>query len=81
MPVLGVWHAYAHCIKKVYEHFLPWWACIEISGFLKYPEESTVYTRPRLITIEHLVMGEFPAGPEVETDIRRLLGDMEERYG
>ena len=80
LPVLGVWHAYAHCCKKVYEHFMPWWACLEIPGFLKHPDESMVYTRPRLIVIEHLVMGLFLAAPSVETDIRRLLVDVDERF-
>lgn len=81
MPVLGIWHAYAHAVKKVYEHFLPWWAALEIPGFLQYPEESTVYSKPRLIVIEHLVMGLFLAGPQVEADIRRTLQQARERFG
>ena len=75
VPVLGVWHAYAHCLKKVYNHFLPWWAALEIPGFIRHPEESVVYCKPRLIVIEHLVMGLFLAAPAVEEDVRRALAE------
>lgn len=81
LPVLGVWHAYAHSVKKVYDHFLPWWAALEVLGFLRYPEESTVYTKPKLVTVEHLVMGVFLAAPRLEADIRRTLLFVQERYG
>lgn len=80
-PVLGVWHAYAHCVKKVYDAFLPWWACIEVHGFLHAPENSVVYTKPKLITMEHLVMGVFLASAQVEQDIRRTLGEVHVRFG
>ena len=80
LPVLGIWHAYAHCCKKVYQYFLPWWACLEIPGFLRHPESSTVYTRPRLIVIEHLAMAVFLVSAQVEKDIRRTAADVERVY-
>ena len=46
VPVLGIWHAYAHCVKKVYAHFLPLFAALEVPGFLKFPEQSVVYCKP-----------------------------------
>jgi hypothetical protein len=65
VPVLGIWHCYAHCLKKVYERFLPWWAALEIPGFLEFPDCSVVYTRPRIIVLEHLVMGVFLAAGSI----------------
>ena len=62
VPVLGVWHAYAHCIKKVYDHFLPVFAALEVPGFVEFPEQSTVYCKPRIIVMEHMVMGMFLVG-------------------
>ena len=46
---------------------------------LQHPEQTTVYTRPRLIVIEHLVMGLFLAADAVEPEIRRTLSDLEFR--
>jgi hypothetical protein len=80
-PVLGVWHAYAHCLKKVYERFLPWWTCLEIPGYLDNPESCAVYTRPRIICIEHLVMGLFLCGPRLEVDLDRVAGQVREAHG
>ena len=81
VPMLGVWHAYAHSLKKVYEHFLPWWAALEVPAFLQFPEQSVVYCRPKLIVIEHLVMGLFLAASKVEDDIRTDLQFLENEYG
>ena len=75
-PVLGAWHAYAQALKKVYEDFLPWFAALEIPGFLQYPEQAVVWTKPKVITLEHLAMGVFLACPLVEADIRRTLDDV-----
>jgi hypothetical protein len=71
VPLLGVWHAYAHSLKKVYERFLQWWACLENAAYIDFPEECTVYTRPRVIVIEQLVMGLFLAAPNVAVEMRR----------
>ena len=81
VPVLGIWHAYAHCCKKVYQHFMPWWACLEIPGFMQHPEHSVVYTRPRLIVIEHLVMGVFLPIDSVERSIRTTVDDVLKQFG
>jgi hypothetical protein len=81
VPVLGVWHAYAHSVKKVYEHFLPWWAALEIPGFVQHPVESIVYTKPRLIVIEHLVMGLFLAAPAVVDDVKACLAHCRSAFG
>jgi hypothetical protein len=77
--VLGVWHAYAHCLKKVYERFMPWWAALEHPGFMDYPEDTVIYTRPRIILIEHLVMGLFLAGDKITEAIRRAEQQMRQR--
>ena len=29
VPVLGIWHAHAHSVKKVYEHFMPFFAALD----------------------------------------------------
>ena len=81
VPVLGIWHAYAHSLKKVYDHFLPLIATLEIPGFLKYPEYSTVYCKPRVIVMEHMMMGLFLAGPAVQGDIRAALTEVTAEYG
>ena len=80
VPLLGVWHAYAYCLKKVYERFLPWWAALENALFLNAPEQCKVYTKPRIIFLEHLVMGAFLAGPELENDFTRTERELKEKY-
>ena len=81
VPVLGIWHAYAHCVKKVYQHFMPLFAALEVPGFLQEPEHSVVYCKPRLIVMEHMVMGIFLANPIVQADIRSAMVGVEERFG
>ena len=81
VPVLGIWHAYAHCVKKVYEHFMPVFAALEIPGFLRYPEESVVYCKPRLIVMEHMVMGIFLQSPATVSDIKNALADIVQCHG
>lgn len=80
-PVLGIWHAYAHSLKKVHEVFLPWWAALEIPRFLEDPEVSVVYTKPKLITIEHMVMGLFLAADSVEEELKRTVAEAIAEYG
>ena len=79
VPVLGIWHAYAHSVKKVYEHYLPLFAALEVPAFLEYPEVSTVYCKPRLIVMEHLVMGMFLAAPQVIPAIRETMQALQGR--
>jgi hypothetical protein len=80
VPMLGVWHAYAYTLKKVYSRFLPWWAALENATFLTEPDQCNIYTKPRIVFLEQLVMGTFLAGPDLENDFNRAGRRLRELY-
>jgi len=61
MPVLfGVWHAYAHLLRRTREVFMSVWSALEYPVFLERWELAStvkVYNFPKLITLEHMVVG------------------------
>ena len=60
VPLLfGIWHAYAHCVKRVYTVFKSFWACMEYGELLSVPEHTAVYSVPKLVTLEHTLVAMF----------------------
>jgi hypothetical protein len=39
-PLLfGVWHGYAHCLRRLYATFRPWWTALKYVKFLDSPDD------------------------------------------
>ena len=57
--VFGLWHAYAHCVKRTFVVFKNLWAALEYPGFVKFPESTSVYLKPRLDSLEQMVTGMY----------------------
>jgi hypothetical protein len=59
-PLLfGVWHGYAHCLRRLYATFRPWWTALEYVTFLDSPDDCVVYDHPKLVTLEHMLVALF----------------------
>ena len=80
-PVMGIWHAYANVCKKTYERFLQWMCPLENPNFLDHPEDAVVYKKPKLITVEHLLMGLLLAAPLVTDAVRQTLDEVQRKHG
>jgi hypothetical protein len=46
-PCFGVWHAYAHCVKRVHQVFLPWWTALEYNDVLS---RKSAFNKFKLLT-------------------------------
>ena len=74
VPMLfGVWHAYAHCVKRCYTVFKSFWACLEFRDMLRQPEDTVVYSYPKLVTLEHMVVAMLLARGEVRRRLEQCL--------
>jgi hypothetical protein len=70
MPfVLGVWHAYAHAIRRVWSAFRPWWTCVEYLEVL-HDLECNIYNYPKLRTQEIVVASLFLAQQQMGNALR-----------
>ncbi len=66
-PLLfGVWHGYAHCLRRLYAMFQPWWTALECvnfstsrQNFLDSPDDCVVYDHPKLVTLEQMLVALF----------------------
>ena len=59
-PLLfGVWHAYAHCVKRTFSVFKTVWAALEYPGFLRFPEVTSVYLKPHMDVLEQMVVAMY----------------------
>ena len=72
-PLLfGVWHTYAHAVRRTYSVFLPFWAALE-NPFLLQPnateQQQRVYGHPKLLTLEHTVAALFLAAPRLASKL------------
>jgi hypothetical protein len=69
----GVWHAYAHCVKRCYAVFKSFWACLEYQEMLAQPDQTHVYSYPKLVTLEHLLVAMFLARAEIQKRLEDTL--------
>ena len=74
--LMGVWHSYVHCLKKVYSAFRSWWSCFEypllIHGDVT-TSASWPYDHPKVITLEDVVVALAVQGPHFKTRILTAL--------
>jgi hypothetical protein len=74
VPLLfGVWHAYAHCVKRCYAVFKSFWASLEYKEMLGQPDKTEVYSYPKLVTLEHLLVAMFLARAEIKKRLEDTL--------
>jgi hypothetical protein len=74
--MFGVWHAYAHCVRKTHETFRSLWSALEYPTLLD-GQSTPVFAYPTLFTLECMVCGLFLAQPDVTLDIRRCVAQLE----
>ena len=79
--VFGVWHAYAHCVKRMRLVFFPWWCCLEYTTMLDDPEETMVYLFPKVLTMEMIVAGLYCIRSRVRPVLQRLVAQCEVDHG
>jgi hypothetical protein len=80
-PIMGLWHAYAHCLKKVHQRFLAWMAPLTLPGFLDFPADTPVYLKPKIITLEVVMMGLFLISQQMSAQLRRWREEAAIRFG
>jgi hypothetical protein len=57
--VFGLWHGYAHCVKRTFMLFCHWWAILEYPRFLVDPANTDVYLRPHVSVLEQVIAATF----------------------
>ena len=71
--VFGLWHAYVHCVKRVYQKFMSFWAALDDPSLLDStcdPAATRVYGHPKVVRLEHMVAALFLC---YTTELRRKL--------
>ena len=71
--VFGVWHAYAHCVKRCYAAFKSFWVCMEYKELLSSSDATQVYSYPKLVTLEHMIVAMFLARDDVKVRLNQTL--------
>lgn len=67
--IFGVWHAYAHCVKRLRLVFFPWWCCLEFPTMVDHPEDTEVFLFPELKTIEYVLASMYC----IRSDAQRMM--------
>ena len=79
--VFGLWHAYAHCVKRTFVIFKTIWAALEYPGFIKYPETTNVYLKPRVDALEQMVVAMYLIHSERTDQIRSTVRQCKADFG
>ena len=59
-PLLfGLWHAYAHCVKRTFAVFKICWAALEYPAFITHPETTSVYLKPHMDALEQMIVAMY----------------------
>ena len=77
--IFGLWHSYAHCVKKTFARFKSFWAFVEYGDMQFQPLGVQVYNFPALVTLEHTVVGIFLAAGKVKSKLKHLIDDLSKR--
>ena len=78
--LFGVWHAYAHCVRKTHEVFRSLWTALEEPQLMRgHPVKA--YGYPQLFTLECMVTGLFLAQQDVGGEVQRALSQMQHDHG
>ena len=79
--VFGIWHAYAHCVKRTFTMFKSVWAALEYPTFLSHPELTSVYLKPRLDGLEQMIVGIYLIHSECRTSLEDLVRQTNSDFG
>jgi hypothetical protein len=69
----GIWHAYAHVVKRLRTVFLSWWSSLEYSDLLVKPAEVSVYLFPKFVEMEYMLTSMYCVREKVGPHIRRMV--------
>jgi hypothetical protein len=79
--VFGLWHAYAHCVKRTFVIFKNLWAALEYPGFLRYPDTTSVYLKPRLDALEQMVTAMYLVHSERRVEMKSTVSQCKSDFG
>ena len=79
--VFGLWHAYAHCVKRTFVTFKSLWAALEYPGFINFPETTAVYLKPRVDALEQMIVAMYLIHGERRQEIRDLVNQTKSDFG
>jgi hypothetical protein len=77
----GIWHAYAHVVKRLRAVFLSWWCSLEYSNMLVKPAEVSVYLFPKFVEIEYMVTAMYCLREKLRPHLRRMMAQAVADHG
>ena len=81
-PLLfGLWHAYAHCVKRTFAVFKLCWSALEYTGFVQFPEATTIYLKPHLDVLEQMIVAMYLVHYRRQTQLESLVAQCAADFG
>ena len=77
----GLWHAYAHCLKRSFFYFRHWWAILENKQFLTDPEGTAVYLKPHVSFLEQVVAATYLVHGSKRVRLLKTVLQVESDFG
>ena len=81
-PLLfGLWHAYAHCLKRTFWQFRSCWAALEYAGFVRFPTTTKVYLKPKVDALEQMVVAMYLIHGQRQAVLRHTVAQCRTDFG
>ena len=80
--LMGCWHCYVHCVKRVYRRFHTYWATLEYRDLLHGDDRTLgvkVYSFPKIFTLEFMVTAMFLLQGPCTNRVRQWAEDLRVR--
>jgi hypothetical protein len=81
-PLLfGLWHAYAHCVKRTFAVFRHCWVALEYAAYVQQPTTTTVYLKPRMDALEQLISATYVVHHQRSQQLKATVAQCQADFG